>query len=173
MIGCPACPRTWSTEQTLTAHLIDAHEMEAAQAAVRARVVFKEAAKMDRRVEKRAHRPTTESPPAEEEPPMPRERKTTGPCGYCKRERPDHRARCPLDPRAGAKKRKAITRSHPMKPRKAAGSKRARVEVRFVSELEALRTTAVALEPLGPVERIHVLACVVKLFAIDTSELAA
>ena len=30
-----------------------------------------------------------------------------------------------------------------------------------------------ALEPLGPVERQHVLACVCKLLAIDTSDLAS
>ena len=71
-------------------------------------------------------------------------------------------------PRA-ATKRKPITRRHPQPPKKAAAVS----GNGLLSELDALRSTAAALEPLGPVERMHVLACVCKLLAIETSELVA
>jgi len=50
MAVCPSCPRSWGSEQTLAAHLIDAHGLTAPEAVNRARATFHEAAKMDRKV---------------------------------------------------------------------------------------------------------------------------
>lgn len=43
----------------------------------------------------------------------------------------------------------------------------------LLGELDALRTTAAALEPLTSEQRTHVLACVCKLLAVEISELIA
>ena len=69
-------------------------------------------------------------------------------------------------PRA-AKKRKPITRRHPMKPKKVAATNG------LVSEIEALGTVAGALTPLDLNGRVNVLGCICKLLAIDPTKLAA
>jgi len=166
------CPRQCGSEgfenpAALAAHLIDAHDMAGSAALATAR----EVAGLSRAY--RPPKPVLPNVSTTKEAPM-----TCKICGG------DHRSDnkiCPKHggtkdgggnmaskPRAVAK-RKPITRRHPKPPKKAAATS----GNGLLSELDALRSTAAALEPLGPVERLHVLACVCKLLAIDTSDLAS
>ena len=84
VLPCPQCARTWSTEQTLAGHLMDAHGMDASSAVARAMQVAHEV--MDKRHPKlggpanggEAHEPPDTSVAAEE-----RAIKSKV-CGYCK-----------------------------------------------------------------------------------------
>ena len=104
-----------------------------------------------------------------------RAKKTTGTCGYCKRERPDHTENCRLGGTAGptprpAKKHAPITRRHPKPPKKAG----AKTDTILVSELEALTVIVQALTSIEAFEgKRNVLLCACKLLAIDPTKLAA
>lgn len=170
MIPCPSCDRSWAGEVSLASHLITAHGLAAPAAVERARQTVRDAERRDRRVIKKGRGRA-----------MAKNKDRTGECSECHGLR--HQKGCSQHfkakqqkapaPQAGAKKHTPITRRHPMKPRTSGGSKDARGPVRLTSELEALHEIAVALEPLGPVERGHVLACICKLLAIDPAKLAA
>ena len=56
MMACPSCPRSWSTEETLAIHLMDAHALDAPTAAERARVVVRDAERQTRRMTKQAQK---------------------------------------------------------------------------------------------------------------------
>ena len=170
------CPRQCGSEgfenpAALAAHLIDAHDMAGSAALAKAREVAGLV---------RASRPPTPIPPKEKPPTMAKNNDRTGECRECGclrhtkncsqhfLARKDKGRQTMQEPRA-ATKRKPITRRHPQPPKKAAAVS----GNGLLSELDALRSPAAALEPLGPVERLHVLACVCKLLAIATSQLAA
>lgn len=101
----------------------------------------------------------------------PREKKHTGRCGYCRRQRPDHSENCRRKgPGAGAKKRRPITRRHPLPPKRKVAASNGHG---LLSELDALRVIAAALEPLGAESQGNVLGCVCRLLAIAPSKLAS
>jgi hypothetical protein len=170
------CPKGCGTDGfanpgALAAHLIDAHDMAGLAALAKAREVAGLV---------RASRPPIPIPPKEGSHAMAKNSDRTGECRECGRlrhgkncsqhflARKDKGRQTMQEPRAAAK-RKPITRKHPLPPKKAAAAS----NNGLLSELDALRSTAAALEPLGPIERMHVLACVCKLLAIETSELVA
>lgn len=184
---CPKCEASgFANPSELAAHLIDAHDMaglaalamarQAAGAAPSSSTNGKEtgmASNSKERVTCRAcgakghtarsrecpHRGSTPS-----QPPGRRAKKTTGTCGYCKRERPDHTQGCRLGhPLVGATK--PVTRRHPVPPTTPP-------RTGLVSEIAALGKVAEALTDLDPTARLNVLGCVCKLLAIDPAKLA-
>lgn len=161
MIPCPSCPRTWSTEETLAVHMIDTHGLTGPQAAERARASLRDTAKIQRKVEKQGRKA-----------PMGRKLATVGTCGYCKAERPNHKAYCRIAHPELAKKRKAVTRRHPKPPRKAPKGA-SRNGSALSAEIAALGAVTAAMEPLEFNGRCNVLACVCKLLLIDPAKLSA
>src|SRR3990167_10892292 len=181
------CPRPCGSEgfanpAALAAHLIDAHDMAGSAALAKARDIIG----LPARSLADAIAVEFPSKPIRPKPILPKvstAKETAMTCKKCGK--PGHRKDSPeFHPKDGANgegrdsvaskpraatKRKPITRRHPQPPKKATATSRNGL----LSELDALRSTAAALEPLGPVERMHVLACVCKLLAIETSELVA
>lgn len=178
---CPTCATPgFANPGELAAHLIDAHLMAGIPALTRARTAFPNeevpVAKNEDRTGEcpechclrhaktcsqhfRSRGKTLTAPPAGA-------KKTTGRCGYCKHERPDHSENCRLNGTVGAKKRKPITRRDPGPLAKAENSD-------LVSEIAALGAVAEALTALDLDGRMNVLGCVCKLLAIDPTKLAA
>ena len=95
VLPCPQCVRTWSTEQTLAGHLMDAHGMDATLAVARAMQVAHEM--MDKRhpkVGRPANRGGTHEPQAaEEERAVSKQIHTCSKCGS-----PDHNVLSPKCP---------------------------------------------------------------------------
>ena len=172
-----ACPRPnceqngFANPGELAAHLITDHLMAGSAALLLARQTAGEV---------RAPVPATPIPPQ----PIPAApTRTEARPMTCKNCGGDHRsdnAICPK--RAGTKaggggsvaapsaaKRKAITRRHPLPPKK--GTKAAGNGL--VSEIEALGAVAAALTALDAEQQRNVLGCVCRLLAIDASKLAA
>lgn len=185
MIPCIACPtprRTFSSEESLAVHLIDEHGLEAPAAAERARLIAKDEAKTDRRRAKKtkAHPPSAVvAHEPEEESAMPQERtcKKCGLKGHMSNNTAFHPKAGTKDggggvskpERAGGKKRKALTRRHPLPKRKGASLNGTGLS----AEIAALGAVSAALEPLDVSGRANVLGCICKLLSIDTTTLAA
>ena len=186
---CPKCEASgFANPGELAAHLIDAHDMaglaalamarQAAGAAPSSSTNGKEtgmASNSTENVKKTcgacgAHGHTARSSTCPKRGPSPR-KKTTARCGYCKRERPDHKENCRLAHlELRATKRKPIPRGHPMPPKtppkKAASNG-------LVSEIAALGAVAEALVPLDVASQGNVLGCICKLLQINPSALMA
>ena len=176
-ITCPKCDAPdsgFANPGELAAHLIDAHSMAGLPALTLARTTF-----------------------PHEEVSMPTPRKTTGTCGYCKRERPNHTKNCKLagpgpstagptprpvagNPSRVAKKPRRVAKKlrAPKPPSRkdalsTASSSFLITEPRVTAEIAALSTVAAALSPLDLDGRLNVLGCVCKLLSIDPTQLTA
>ena len=189
MIACLSCPtprRLFSSEETLAVHLIDDHGLEAPAAVVRARLIAKDDAKVERhRASKtKAHQPSAVSPPVKEEPPVDRDdsKRKCSACGGI-----GHRSNSrdcpskagtkgggggvPKPERASGKKRRPVTRRHPMKPRKVGTSRGAGSGM--LADLEAFKTAVTALEPLDIERQVVVLVATCRFLGIDPKSIAA
>lgn len=101
---------------------------------------------------------------------MARPRKTTGTCGYCKGERPNHKAFCKLaHPELRGKKRRPVTRRPPKGPKKGKPTTGRMDEL----EIPALAAVLEALTPLEFDAKRRVLDYVCRRFTIDPAKLAA
>lgn len=173
-VACPKlCGRDgFGNPGQLAGHLIEEHLMAGSAALA---LVRQTAGEVRAAVDVKAHQPSADStaPSTKEKSSM------AGTCKLC--EKPGHNSRtCPdrakdgtarvgggspaKKPRA-AKKRKPITRRHPLAPSKNGTG--------LVTEISALGSVASALEPLDVDQRKNVLGCICKLLAIDPAKLAA
>lgn len=167
-VACPKTPcpqKGFANPGELAGHLVTEHLMAGSAALALARQT---AGEVRQAAETKVHQP---SAVPKEETAMPREKMTTGTCGFCKRERPDHTPGCRLRPGGpiktprAAKKRKPITRRHPLAPSKNGTG--------LLTELDAFRTVATALEPLEITKQVLVIAATCKFLGIDPKAVAA
>ena len=166
------CPKTgcdvqeFENPSELAAHLIDGHLMSGMAALALARQTAGEV---------RAGLPPKPIPA--KEPPMAKNADRTGECPECHRLR--HHRSCPRfighNPKKTdepiAKKRKPITRRHPLPPKRKTVT--SALPADRAAEVAAVLTLHEALTPLDPEAQRRVIRCACVLLALDLTTLAA